>query len=274
MSEELRSILLEDLRIQWPGFVLRRLALNQHMPRVEKFSEHLHHFSQILVYLRGYGVQHIEGEEIPIARGAVLLIPAGVRHRFEKERLLRPVCLTLEFDGELAKKCHRMGKLGDTELAAIERWLVELHEWEKTREESLISIASCSLRLLELVKRVLTGSRETRRLGAAERRVLAVIGRQNLHELTPGKVAKELGLSLDHLNRQLRRECGLTVGKFISREKISLATEKLKSSSSPIGEVASELGFEDQNYFARWFRKETGQTPSRWRETMNLRQNY
>ena len=35
--------------------------------------------------------------------------------------------------------------------------------------------------------------------------------------------------------------------------------------SAKISEIGWMCGFQDPNYFARWFRKKTGQTPSQWR---------
>jgi AraC-like DNA-binding protein len=32
-----------------------------------------------------------------------------------------------------------------------------------------------------------------------------------------------------------------------------------------VAEAALQSGFEDPNYFARWFRRQTGQTPQAWR---------
>ena len=38
MPKEFSPILLENLQIRWSGFRVRRVALNQHMPRVERLS--------------------------------------------------------------------------------------------------------------------------------------------------------------------------------------------------------------------------------------------
>lgn len=51
MPKEFQPILLENLQIRWSGFRIRRIALNQHMPRVERLGEHVHRHSQILLYL-------------------------------------------------------------------------------------------------------------------------------------------------------------------------------------------------------------------------------
>ena len=46
------------------------------------------------------------------------------------------------------------------------------------------------------------------------------------------------------------------------------ATRLLRGSDRSIGDIATLVGMDDQNYFTRWFRKQTGQTPSRWRAAM------
>lgn len=266
--EEFQSILLEDLEIRWPDFCLRRIALNQHMPRVERLSEHRHDFHQILLYLRGKGTQHLEEEAVSVERGTALFVPAGTRHRFEKERQLRPVCLAIDFEGGISERWNRMGGVSGEGLALIERWLVELHALEKYREENPISIAACVLRTFDFVQRTLILSKNEEQVGPVGRRVEGIVKQRGLAGLTPGIVAECLGRSLDHLNRQLKGESGLTVGQWIDRERLAVATRCLRSSNRPIGEIASEAGFDDQNYFSRWFRKETGQTPTRWREAM------
>src|SRR6056297_3103722 len=105
MKEEFRPILLEDFPIEWPEFSIRRVALNQHMPRVEKFSEHRHEVNQALLYLRGYGTQHIGEEVLPVERGSLIVIPAGERHRFEKSGHRRPVCLAIDFESAGIADC-------------------------------------------------------------------------------------------------------------------------------------------------------------------------
>ncbi|MAS95654.1 MAG: hypothetical protein CMO55_20835 [Verrucomicrobiales bacterium] len=268
MADELQSVLLEDLRISWPDFALRRVALNQHMPRVERLSEHVHDFSQVLIYLRGHGVQHLAGEAVPVSRGTVLFVPANLSHRFEKADTRRPVCLALDFEGGNSEQWNQVGALTGEELVKAERWLLELHELERRREAVLFSIAAVVLRIIELVEQVLTRSVDETTRGPLYRSAVRVIQRHGLQGITAGMVAEEMGKSLDHVNRMLREETGMTVGQLISQERLDVAKRGLSNADILIGSVASDAGFDDQNYFSRWFRRETGQTPSRWRETM------
>ena len=269
MSKEFQSILLEDLQIRWPGFRIRRVALNQHMPRVERLSEHRHGFAQILLYLRGGGLQHLGDVAITVERGRVLLIPPNTGHRFEKTSHVPPICLALDIDTKEPLSWRTSGVLNSRELSEVERDLVALHGLRKTTDELSIQHATHILQILLRLRDSVVGSAPARTGGPVFSIVSKNISRLGLIGLTPGLVAKEAGRSLDHLNRQLRAECGKTVGELVDQSRITRSGELLRSSNSSIGEIASAVGIDDQNYFSRWFRRQTGQTPSRWREAMS-----
>jgi AraC-like DNA-binding protein len=36
-------------------------------------------------------------------------------------------------------------------------------------------------------------------------------------------------------------------------------------STATVAEAANQSGFDDPNYFSRWFRRQTGRTPRAWR---------
>lgn len=268
MTSEFRPILLEDFEIAWPGFALQRVALNQHMPRVERLSEHVHPFHQILVYLRGSGTQDLEGQLIPVERGSQILIPGGTRHRFVKSRHQRPVCLAIDFTTDLPGDWNCMSRAPRTALLHIERLLVELHAEESSRQKSSVHISSLILQIFSQVEAVARKDSSQSSYGPVSVSVNRVIDESEFASLTPGTVAKHLNRSLDHLNRQLREETGMSVGQTISRKRLDQAMKLLRNRALPIGDVASAVGIDDQNYFSRWFRQKAGQTPTRWRDAM------
>jgi AraC family transcriptional activator of pobA len=98
--------------------------------------------------------------------------------------------------------------------------------------------------------------------------VKSVATRHGFSGLSPGLVAASLGRSLDHLNRNLRAESGITLGGLLNELRLAEATRLLRGSDAEIGAVAEAVGMDDQNYFSRWFRRLTGQTPTRWRAAM------
>jgi AraC-like DNA-binding protein len=52
----------------------------------------------------------------------------------------------------------------------------------------------------------------------------------------------------------------------LRNQRLLQRAEALLSQRRRIGDCAAELGFHDANYFTRWFRKQTGQSPSAWRK--------
>ncbi len=270
MVDEFRSILLEDFRIEVPGFRLRRLALNQHMPRVEKLSEHRHDFHQGLLYLRGKGTQHFSDRALSVARGDWLVIPPDYPHRFAKEKSVRPVCLAIDFDTDDDRYSSiRMERLERPQILEVEHWLVDLHAEETKPEIPILGVSSLVLRIAALLESMVSGSRNAAPRHY-EKQVLRVI-EDSREWINPGSVAERMGISLDHLNRSLKEECGITVGGLIRRTRLVEAGSLLRTSDLSIAEVASRVGHDDQSYFGRWFRKYTGQTPTAWREAMKER---
>jgi AraC family L-rhamnose operon transcriptional activator RhaR len=71
------------------------------------------------------------------------------------------------------------------------------------------------------------------------------------------------GYQRDHLNRLVKRETGLTLGQLRMQRRLARAKELL-AQGIRVADVAEAVGVLDQNYFARWFRRQTGQPPSRW----------
>jgi len=78
-------------------------------------------------------------------------------------------------------------------------------------------------------------------------------------------VARDLGYHPDHLNRKLKREAGLGLRALRDRVRLEAAQTALRAATS-VAEAATRAGFDDPNYFARWFRRQTGETPSTWKK--------
>jgi AraC-like DNA-binding protein len=266
-TREFQPILLENLKIRWPGFTIRRVALNQHMPRVERLGEHVHRFAQMLLYLRGEGQQHLGDRTLPVGRGTVLVIPPGQAHRFEKTRAVRPICLAIDFETTGPPGWRESAILPPGELARIEQQLVLLHETRRRPDPLSIQSAALVVPLLASLAGAVSGS-NPRSGGPVTSQVKSVATRHGFSGLSPGLVAASLKRSLDHLNRRLRAESGVTVGGLLDELRLAEATRLLRGSDAEIGTVAAAVGMDDQNYFARWFRRLTGQTPSRWRSAM------
>ena len=76
------------------------------------------------------------------------------------------------------------------------------------------------------------------------------------------------GISENYLSRQVKQSTGHSVGYWIDNARLVRAKRLLADTQLPIIEVAAAVGLDDQSYFARFFKRETGQTPSEFRKAM------
>jgi AraC-like DNA-binding protein len=77
--------------------------------------------------------------------------------------------------------------------------------------------------------------------------------------------AEELGVSQNHLNDTIKAVTGRSAGQLIKRQLMKQATICLKHSNKSISEIAYKLGYDDPSYFARYYKNQTGQSPSDFR---------
>lgn len=73
-------------------------------------------------------------------------------------------------------------------------------------------------------------------------------------------------LSKDHLIRIFKREMKMTPAAYINKKRMEKAQLRLVTETTSIKEIAYQLGFEDQTYFNRVFKRITGQTPLDYRK--------
>ena len=79
-------------------------------------------------------------------------------------------------------------------------------------------------------------------------------------------LAQCLGVSKCHLGRAFRSAKGIPPGRYLTLVRVAAARLYLESRTYSIEVVAGLTGFAGGNYFAKVFRRETGLTPTQYRE--------
>ncbi|NET33235.1 MAG: helix-turn-helix domain-containing protein [Cyanothece sp. SIO1E1] len=85
--------------------------------------------------------------------------------------------------------------------------------------------------------------------------------------------ADALQVSVPVLNQTIKAFTGLTASEHIQRRIILEAKRQLTYTRRSISEVAYELGFEDPNYFWKFFKRHTGLTPGQFRRLEKMTEN-
>lgn len=84
-------------------------------------------------------------------------------------------------------------------------------------------------------------------------------------KISLASVADHVGLSSGYLCRIFKDETGVSINSYINNLRMTRAGELLADKNSYIKEVAISVGFEDQLYFSRLFKRYYGVTPSEYR---------
>ncbi|NGP77837.1 response regulator [Balneolaceae bacterium YR4-1] len=79
-------------------------------------------------------------------------------------------------------------------------------------------------------------------------------------------LAYSLNMSVSQLNRKLNALVEQPAGTFIRSIRLQRSTELLNQTDKTIAEVCFEVGFNDQAYFSRAFKKQYGKSPSAFRK--------
>lgn len=77
--------------------------------------------------------------------------------------------------------------------------------------------------------------------------------------------ANQIGLTPKRVNEILREKADTTISQLLSQLVLIEAKRELFHGDFSVKEIAYALGFTDQSYFARFFKKQTGQTPEQFR---------
>lgn len=267
-----RPILLQNLAITVPGVKIRQLRLNQHTPEAV-WTAHSHDHGQLLVYLTGRGRQMAEGNTYECRPGTVIHHPAGISHAFERALIRPPLVLVIDLDLEITRATpHACAQMPDADLAKVRTAMTRLFQIRQVEHrESILAVGAIVLEILDRLLLAIGWIKPFNRYGDAKlmnttRFVERVLDRMDGPEVTLEAIAARSGYQMDHLNRRLKTECGMTLGQLRARHRLQRA-QRLIQQGLPIQTVGERIGILDNNYFSRWFRQQTGMTPSAWKKS-------
>jgi AraC family L-rhamnose operon transcriptional activator RhaR len=266
MNRRFRSLLIEDANIRTPSLQVMRLAVHRHLPELASVTQHVHASSQALLYLSGEGRQRISRSSARVEPGTLVMIPAGVSHAFVRSGSKMPLCLAIDYRiRPPGRRQASVSSLNRSELAQVRQSVAQLARMHSGSGAALqvdgavlvLQVMVTLLRSAGWLPREAAPGR-----GHPGRAILGLLSR--IEPSTPlSDVVRRSGYQRDHLNSLVKRETGLTLGQYRAERRLALA-KRLLSEQMQVSGVAAAAGLPDQSYFARWFRRQTGQQPSTW----------
>jgi len=267
MNRRFQSLLINDVRLRIPGLRVMNLAAHRHLPELTAVEPHRHPWCQAILYLDGTGQQTVGGARAQVEPGTLVMLPAGVSHAFRRAGTKTPFCLLVDFHWRHAKgRRTAVSSLSRSELAEVRQNLAHLIRLQ-TGSDPTLRLEGAALVLQILIALLRSGgwlSRELPALGARSgRAIISLLGSVE-PEQPLAEIIGRSGYQRDYLNRLVKRETGLTLGQYRAQRRLAVA-KRLLLEGVKIADAATSIGLPDQSYFSRWFRSQTGQTPSDWR---------
>ncbi len=96
-------------------------------------------------------------------------------------------------------------------------------------------------------------------------KALALLHRKPAHPWTIAALANEVGISRSVLAERFRRYLSETPIAYLTRWRLQLGAQMLKSTSDSVAQIAAEVGYESEPSFNRAFKREFGLPPARFR---------
>ena len=197
--------------------------------------------------------------------GAVLFSPEFLLPLIQREN---PVALTFLNNLYITPKLH----LSASEFAGF-RKTIRLMVSEKGYKKPTLEIMQSllSVLLLQMQRNVDTGLENhlSGRHVLAYKKFISLLERNFSVHSDLDYYANALGITSRHLGRLLKEASGKTIGGLILARKLLEAKRLLSLSELTVNQIAWELGYPDDSYFNKVFKKETGMTPKSFREEMS-----
>jgi AraC-like DNA-binding protein len=266
------------------NFDIRRLEDGTKSENDFPDKPHRHTGYVILFIVKGTGIHTIDLTAVPIKKHTIHILTPGQVHHVEASKDIHGFFLsfTLDFYLHYARERHfeklpffrslevqtavELASDGEKALLPLfEEMLAEFNGKLAGREEVIRNLLDALL--IRLSRYWKTQTNITGRLPNAMkmRKFVELIAAHYKVMKTPTAYARLLHLTPSYLNTLCRQSLNRTATDLIHDHIIVEAKRYLTYTHWGVKKVASELGFRDQNYFLRFFKRKTGLTPDNFR---------
>ncbi|MDD5727593.1 MAG: AraC family transcriptional regulator [Victivallales bacterium] len=206
--------------------------------------------------------------EMPVKAGQCVIICPGTVNRYGGFRSRAYMEDAIGFSGPVADMMRRSGIIKDGIFEFGEaRSLLPLMKLASDPAEDAQINANIMLQKLLIDIYNENRHRNNARSELAIDKLLNTLKEQTGRWWTVQEMADFCNLSDDQLRHIFKKRTGMLPKIYIDRLKARKAVELLLSGDSTVAEIAGRLGYVDQYHFSRRFKKLTGLSPFRYRQT-------
>lgn len=102
--------------------------------------------------------------------------------------------------------------------------------------------------------------------------IVTFVEEHYMEELSLDKLSTRFFLSREHISRRFKQQVGMTLSSYVIQLRINQAKQWLKETDEKMYSIALKLGYQDEIYFSKLFKKNVGMTPVEYRNAEKMNQ--
>lgn len=207
--------------------------------------------------------------------GSLILFRPHERQEYYFDADFESVSYYIHFTGRDCEKVLKQLGLYDIEVfdMGVSRDFEEIFErmqaeyaakyyaYEYSCAAFLLQLFTVAARRLECAEKLISTQNEER-----IRHAIDLISCRIAQKLSVKEIAKECYMSIGYFAHLFRESVGMSPYAYFTLLRLEKAKELLSYTNVPIGAVGEAIGYNDQNYFSRFFKKQVGVTPTEYRK--------
>jgi AraC-like DNA-binding protein/mannose-6-phosphate isomerase-like protein (cupin superfamily) len=248
---------------------------------------HRHDFFEVLYLLKGSGFHVIDGNKYEIKPPCVFFMSPGQAHKLELSNDIEGYIFIFTSDFYLLNRSNQNSLIEFPFFYTLHQDNPPLQLDNKKDIEFLESLFLQSISevknpgdyFLELLRSILDLilntcasryqlSESTLNKGKGQilvKRFFHLVEENNHKNLSLSDYAEMIGITPNHLTQTVKSLTGKTSSQIIKSKQLLEIKRLLVHTNLNISEIANQLKFEDQSYFTKFFKRETGTTPLQYR---------
>ncbi|GHV75209.1 transcriptional regulator [Spirochaetia bacterium] len=249
-------------RINDHPLIFRQVAVGRVLPEF-----------QIVYITKGQGALTVEDTDYTLSPGSLFLLLPGIKHRYKPVHEVGWQEYWVGFCGDYFTRLLREGILSKEHVVfkmGLQDYILSYFNGifdEIRAQQPLYQLRACT-RIFSLLGEMLVYERRKEQPSSYQKIVehAKYLMESNIYgDINLSNISEQIGISTSRLHEVFKNYTAMTPYQYYIQIKIHKAENLLEQDIS-VKEAAYRLGFEDQSYFSRLFKKKTGIAPSEWKK--------
>ena len=238
---------------------MKTILVGKHPERMRECRSHQHDCWEIVIPIYGGGVVETSEQTVTFSVGSAYVVPPGTAHLTRGEEEFHDIYVQVD---ELNLSAGEITAVyGMEQLPALAELIWSAYQKRKLGYQRSLEEAA------ELIVQLIYDMSAESAHSPLSLQVRDFLTRNAADPaLDMAQIARQFGYSGDHIRRVFKQDFRETPMEFLEGLRLAQAKVLLKKMAGySIAEISEQCGFADRFYFSRFFKKQTGMTPSQYR---------